>query len=207
MTIGWMCAVPVLCAVLYLLGWERGHRGATVWRSVKRALAARRQRLERAAPGGEGRKGARPAEAAPAWGKPQMAAPGGATEAGGTMEAGGATEAGAAGRSTAPTGARAAAGKAGRGAADNRNPAGTNAAGRNAAGRGAADNRNPVGRNAAGMNAAGRMAAGADPAQAGAGTQAGRNTGEPANGRALQELLNFLQYDGTPQPPPGGHNR
>lgn len=190
MTIGWMCAVPVLCAVLYLLGWERGHRGATVWRSVKRALAARRQRLERAAPGGEGRKGARPAEAAPAWGKPQMAAPGGATEAGGTMEAGGATEAGAAGRSTAPTGARAAAGKAGRGAA------GTKAAGTNAAGT-----------NAAGMNAAGRMAAGADPALAGAGTQVGRNTGEPANGRALQELLNFLQYDGTPQPPPGGHNR
>lgn len=195
MTIGWMCAVPVLCAVLYLLGWERGHRGATVWRSVKRALAARRQRLERAAPGGEGRKGARPAEAAPAWGKPQMAAPGGATEAGVTET--GVTEAGAAGRSTAPTGARAAAGKAGRGAADNRNPAGRNAAGRNAAGRGAADNRNPAGTNTAG----------ADPAQAGAGTQVGRNTGEPANGRALQELLNFLQYDGTPQPPPGGHNR
>ena len=193
MTIGWMCAVTVLCAVLYLLGWERGHRGATVWRSVKRALAARRQRLERAAPGGEGRKGARPAEAAPAWGKPQMAAPGGATEAGVTET--GVTEAGAAGRSTAPTGARAAAGKAGRGAA------GTKAAGRNAAGT------KTAGTKTAGTKAAGRNTAGADPAQAGAGTQVGRNTGEPANGRALQELLNFLQYDGTPQPPPGGHNR
>lgn len=145
MTIGWLAGWLALCAALYLLGWERGRRGATVWKSLSRWRAGKTRRQA------AGSK--READAGTA-GPDREEAP--KTQAPGRERARQADRPGRESRREAPAKSRANAG-------------------------------------------------GAVPP---AGTVPPAGGGRQMDDRTWRELLNFLEYDGTPQTPPdGGHNR